>query len=107
LYYLLERNGEVERIVCDAEIDAAIDTPPENTRAYLRGMCLKRFRQQMFSVSWDSLAFALAEGEIRRITLDDPLQGTRAHIAEALETATSAAEFVATLTDLHGLTSTT
>jgi proteasome accessory factor A len=105
LYYLLERNDEVERIVRDAEIDAAIETPPENTRAYLRGMCLKRFRQQVFSVSWDSLAFTLAEGDIRRITLEDPLQGTKAHIAGAIETATSAAEFVATLTEMHGMSS--
>jgi len=103
LYYLLERNAEVERIVSDAEIDDAVDTPPENTRAYLRGMCLKRFRQQVFSVSWDSLAFTLAEGDIRRITLEDPLQGTRAHIAGAIETATSAAEFVSMLTEMPGM----
>lgn len=104
LYHVLERNGEVERIVCDAEIEAAIDNPPEDTRAYLRGMCLKRFRQQVFSVSWDSLALTLAEGDIRRITLEDPLQGTRAQIAAAMETATNVAEFVATLSETNGIT---
>ena len=103
LYYVLERNDEVERIVSDAEIEDAIEAPPEDTRAYLRGMCLKRFRHQVFSVSWDSLALTLAEGDIKRIALEDPLQGTRAHIAEAIETATSAAEFVATLTEPHGI----
>jgi hypothetical protein len=56
-------------------------------------------------VSWDSLAFTLAEGDIRRITLEDPLQGTKAHIAGAIETATRAAEFVATLTEMHGMSS--
>jgi proteasome accessory factor PafA2 len=99
LYYVLERNGEVERIVTDAEIDTAIDEPPEDTRAYIRGMCLKKFRGQVFSVNWDSLAFNLEEGDIKRIALDDPLQGTKIHIAQAIGTAANAAEFVATLAD--------
>ena len=97
LYYVLERRGDVERIVTDAEIDRAVDEPPNDTRAYLRGMCLKKFRQQVFSVNWDSLAFNLDEGEIRRIALDDPLQGTKAQVAEAIEAATSAAELLAML----------
>jgi Pup amidohydrolase len=97
LYYVLERNGEVERIVTDAEIDLAVDEPPGDTRAYLRGMCLKKFRQQVFSVNWDSLAFTLDEGDIKRIALDDPLQGTKAQVAEAIDGATSAAELLATL----------
>jgi proteasome accessory factor PafA2 len=96
LYYLLERNGDVERIVTDEEIDTAIDAPPEDTRAYMRGMCLKKFRSQVFSVNWDSLAFNLEEGDIKRIALDDPLQGTKSHIAHAIGTAANAAEFVAT-----------
>jgi Pup amidohydrolase len=96
LYYVLERNGEVERIVTDEEIDTAVDEPPEDTRAYMRGMCLKKFRNQIFSVNWDSLAFSLEEGDIKRIALDDPLQGTKAHIAQAIGTSTNAAEFVAT-----------
>jgi hypothetical protein len=60
-------------------------------------MCLKKFRQQVFSVNWDSLAFNLDDGDIKRIALEDPFQGTKAQIAEAIETATSAAEFVAIL----------
>jgi proteasome accessory factor A len=97
LYYVLERSGEVERIVTDAEIDLAVDEPPGDTRAYIRGMCLKKFRHQVFSVNWDSLAFNLDEGDIKRIALEDPFQGTKAQVAEAIEAATSAAEFVATL----------
>ena len=97
LYYVLERSGEVQRILTDEEIDLAVDEPPADTRAYIRGMCLKKFRNQVFSVNWDSLAFNLEEGDIKRIALEDPFQGTKAQIAEAIEAATSAAEFVATL----------
>jgi Pup amidohydrolase len=96
LYYVLERSGEVQRILTDEEIALAVDEPPADTRAYIRGMCLKKFRNQVFSVNWDSLAFNLEEGDIKRIALEDPFQGTKAQIAEAIEAATSAAEFVAT-----------
>jgi proteasome accessory factor PafA2 len=97
LYYMLERRGEVQRLLTDQEIDLAVEDPPVDTRAYLRGMCLKKFRHQVFSVNWDSLAFNLEEGEIRRIALEDPFQGTKAQIAEAIEAARSATEFVAAL----------
>jgi proteasome accessory factor A len=100
LYYVLERGGDVERIVTDEEIDVAVDEPPGDTRAYIRGMCLKKFRQQVFSVNWDSLAFNLEGGDIRRIALEDPFQGTKAQVAEAIAAATSAAEFVATFSAL-------
>jgi proteasome accessory factor A len=100
LYYVLERRGEVERIVTDAEIDLAVDEPPGDTRAYLRGMCLKKFRQQVYSVNWDSLAFNLDQGDIRRIALDDPMQGTKAQVAKAIEAATTAAELLATLSEI-------
>jgi len=97
LYYILERRGGVERLLTDREIELALEEPPVDTRAYLRGMCLKKFRNQVFSVNWDSLAFSLEQGEIRRIALEDPFQGTKAQIAEAMEAATSVTEFVATL----------
>jgi len=97
LYYVLERNGKVERIVTDQEIDLAVDLPPSDTRAYIRGMCLKKFRRQVFSVNWDSLAFHLDDGDIKHIALEDPFQGTKAQVAEAIEASTSAGEFVATL----------
>jgi len=87
----------VERILTDEEFDSAVDEPPVDTRAYIRGMCVKKFRHQVFSVNWDSLAFTLEEGDIKRIALEDPLQGTKVQVAAAIETATSAAEFVATL----------
>lgn len=97
LYYILERNGGVERITTDAEIEMAVDEPPADTRAYFRGMCLKKFRSQVFGVNWDSLAFTLEAGAIKRIGLEEPLQGTKAHVASAIQAATSAAELVAAL----------
>jgi Pup amidohydrolase len=36
--------GRVERLVAESEITHAIDHPPEDTRAWFRGECLRRFR---------------------------------------------------------------
>ena len=54
LYYILERQGKAERIVTNDEITAAILEPPEDTRAYFRGECLKRYGAAVFGVNWDS-----------------------------------------------------
>ncbi len=97
LYYLLERKGAMERIVTDQDIADAIENPPEDTRAYFRGMVLKKFREQVFGVNWDSLSFNLGEGPIKRILMEEPLKGTKAHVQALLERSRTAAELVANL----------
>jgi Pup amidohydrolase len=97
LYYLLERQGSVERILSEQDIANAIDTPPVDTRAYFRGMVLKQFRDQVFGVNWDSLSFNLGEGPIKRILMEEPLKGTKAHVQGLLERSKTAAELVANL----------
>jgi proteasome accessory factor A len=52
LYYILERQGRAERIVTDEEISAAILKPPDDTRAFFRGECLKRYGAAVFGVNW-------------------------------------------------------
>jgi proteasome accessory factor A len=97
LYFLMERQGAVERILTEQEIADAIESPPVDTRAYFRGMVLKKFRDQVFGVNWDSLSFNLGEGPIKRILMEEPLKGTRAHVQGLLDRSTTAAELVANL----------
>jgi Pup amidohydrolase len=97
LYSLLERQGAVERILTEQDIVDAIETPPADTRAYFRGMVLKKFRDQVFGVNWDSLSFNLGEGPIKRILMEEPLKGTKAHVQGLLERSNTAAELVANL----------
>jgi proteasome accessory factor PafA2 len=97
LYFLLERQGAVERILSEQEIVDAIENPPVDTRAYFRGMVLKKFRDQVFGVNWDSLSFSLGEGPIKRILMEEPLKGTRAHVQGLLERSHTAAELLANL----------
>jgi proteasome accessory factor A len=97
LYYLLERQGRAERIVTDEEITAAMVQPPEDTRAYFRGECLRRYGPAVFGVNWDSISFSVEEEPIKRILMAEPLKGTRAHVEELLESSPTAADLVRNL----------
>ena len=41
LFYRLQAEGEINRLVRDEEIEHAVDNPPEDTRAWLRGGLIK------------------------------------------------------------------
>ncbi len=57
LYYGLEAQGLMRRLVTDQQIDYAIHNPPADTRAYFRGKSLDKFRPQVKSVQWDNITF--------------------------------------------------
>lgn len=97
LYHLLERQGRVKRLVSDEEIEAAVTEPPEDTRAYFRGQCLKRFSDEVFGVNWDSLSFGIGDEPIKRILMAEPLKGTKAHVDELLSQSKDAADLVKNL----------
>ncbi len=97
LYYLLERQGRAERIVTDAEIKAAIVKPPEDTRAYFRGECLRRYGSAVFGVNWDSISFSVGEQPIKRIMMEEPLKGSKVHVDELLNNSPTAADLVTNL----------
>jgi len=97
LYYILEKQGRAERIVTDEEIIAAIIRPPEDTRAYFRGECLRRYGPAVFGVNWDSISFSVGDEPIKRILMAEPLKGSRAHVEDLLENSPSADELVKNL----------
>jgi proteasome accessory factor A len=97
LYHVLERKGQVERIVTDEEIAAAVTHPPEDTRAYFRGECLKRYAPQVFGVNWDSISFGVEDEPIKRILMAEPLKGSKLHVQELLDASPTAADLVKNL----------
>ena len=97
LYSMLERQGRAERIATDEEILAAIRKPPEDTRAYFRGECLRRYGSAVFGVNWDSISFSVDEEPIKRILMIEPLKGSKAHVEELLEKSPTAADLVKNL----------
>jgi proteasome accessory factor A len=97
LYYMLERQGRAERVATDEEIVAAITKPPEDTRAYFRGECLRRYGSSVFGVNWDSISFSVDDEPINRILMEEPLKGSKAHVAELLDSSPTAADLVKNL----------
>ena len=94
LYFMLENQGRVERIVTDDEINAAVHCPPQDTRAYFRGECLKRYPAEVFGVNWDSISFGVEDQPVKRIMMSEPLKGTSAHVEELLDSCSGAADLV-------------
>jgi proteasome accessory factor A len=72
LYYLLERRGMVDRVVGDVDVFEAKVTPPQTTRAKLRGDFVRRAqeRRRDFTVDWVHLK--LNDQAQRTVLCKDP-----------------------------------
>jgi Pup amidohydrolase len=97
LYYRLVDAGKVERIVAEAEIQRAIEQPPDDTRAYFRGRCIARYPQSIAAASWDSIIFDTGAEALQRVPTREPLRGTRDHVEDLLEASETAASLIAAL----------
>jgi proteasome accessory factor A len=74
LYGLLERRGEVDRVATDLEIFEAKETPPQTTRARLRGEFIRHAQQKRrdFTVDWVHLK--LNDQAQRTVLCKDPFR---------------------------------
>jgi proteasome accessory factor A len=97
LYHLLERRGEVDRVIDNEAIELAVHQPPADTRAYFRGECIRRYGRKVFGVNWDSISFDLGEEPIKRILMNEPLKGTKSHVEGLLQSSPTAEDLVRNL----------
>src|SRR5680860_224958 len=74
LYYLLERRGHVERTVTDADIETAVNTPPQTTRARLRGAFIKRAKERKRDYTVDWVHLKLNDQAQRTVLCKDPFK---------------------------------
>jgi proteasome accessory factor A len=74
LYYLLQRDGAVDRVTRDLDIFAAKSIPPQTTRAKLRGEFIRRAqeRRRDFTVDWVHLK--LNDQAQRTVLCKDPFR---------------------------------
>jgi len=74
LAHLLTRRGRLERVVDDERIEIATETPPQTTRARLRGEFIKRAkaRRRDFTVDWVHLK--LNDQAQRTVLCKDPFK---------------------------------
>src|SRR5438477_8229554 len=74
LYYLLERRGQVDRMVDDDEITEAMNTPPQSTRARLRGAFIKRAKERKRDYTVDWVHLKLNDQAQRTVLCKDPFK---------------------------------
>jgi proteasome accessory factor PafA2 len=99
LYNRLAARGRMQRLVSEEEIAIAVENPPEDTRAFFRGRCLRQYPESVAAASWDSVIFDLpGRDSLQRVPTLEPLRGTRAHVGDLLDRSRTAADLVAALT---------
>ncbi len=81
----LARKVGLETIVSPNEVHAAMTRPPDDTRAYFRGECLRKWPDAIVAANWDSLVFDVGTDPLRRIPMMEPTRGTRAHVGTVLD----------------------
>jgi len=99
LYNRLASLGRMTRLVTDEQVTRAITEPPDDTRAYFRGRCLRKYPDAVAAASWDSVIFDIPGREsLQRVPTLEPLRGTRAHVGDLIDRCETADELVAALT---------
>ena len=74
VFHKLEAAGRITRLTTDEEVRTAVATPPEDTRAWLRGRVVESHGEHVVSASWDSLVVRLPRaGRVARVPMLDPL----------------------------------
>ena len=64
-------------LVPSSDVALAVDAPPEDTRAYMRGMLMRGYSDEIVSANWDSIVVDIGGDVLKRIDMPDPLRGTR------------------------------
>ena len=74
LFYKLQNRGLVERMCTDADIETAIDTPPQTTRARLRGEFIRRAKERKRDYTVDWVHLKLNDQAQRTVLCKDPFK---------------------------------
>jgi len=99
LYNRLAARGRMSRLLDEPAIERAMLEPPEDTRAFFRGRCLRQYPEAVAAASWDSVIFDIPGREsLQRVPTLEPLRGTKAHVGALLDRCRTATELVSALT---------
>ena len=91
----LEARGSLVRLTTDDEVRRAMVRPPDDTRAYFRGECLRRYPDEIAAASWDSVIFDVhGRAALQRVPTLDPTRGTRSHVGELLDRCSDAGDLI-------------
>jgi len=74
IFYKMQSRGLVERMCDDADIDEAIDVPPQTTRARLRGEFIRRAKERKRDYTVDWVHLKLNDQAQRTVLCKDPFK---------------------------------
>lgn len=74
VFYRMQERGLVERMCDDSEIDEAIETPPQTTRARLRGEFIKKAKERKRDYTVDWVHLKLNDQAQRTVLCKDPFR---------------------------------
>ncbi|MGI8760260.1 MAG: depupylase/deamidase Dop [Jatrophihabitantaceae bacterium] len=94
LYHRLVSRGAMTTLLPDGAAAAAVTAAPEDTRAYFRGECLKRYGSAVAAASWDSVIFDVGRESLVRVPMLEPLRGTKAHVGALLDASPTAQSLI-------------
>ena len=77
----------VERICTDADIETAIDVPPQTTRARLRGEFVKRAKERKRDYTVDWVHLKLNDQAQRTVLCKDPFKSRDERVERLIESA--------------------
>jgi len=85
LHHRLVAAGRVARRTSEAAVLTATERAPEDTRAWFRGECVRRFPGAVVAAGWDSVVLDLGEDRgLVRLPMPEPGLGTRALTESAI-----------------------
>jgi proteasome accessory factor PafA2 len=58
LFYELQNQGAMRRLVAEEEIERARGEPPPDTRAFIRGLCVQKFSSAVRALSWGRITLS-------------------------------------------------
>jgi proteasome accessory factor A len=85
-FHLLERNGAVDRMFTDAEIEKAKTEPPQDTRARMRGDFIKLARQNNIQYDLDWSNIRLGNLLNVRVICNNPFETDTEKVTELVRT---------------------
>ncbi|BCW96120.1 MAG: proteasome accessory factor PafA2 family protein [Fimbriimonadales bacterium] len=99
LYYALVEQGRMQTLVSPEAVALAMQNPPRDTRAAIRGLCVQRYAAQVESINWERIVLRTDDQTVR---LDmSQLVDETTDLNRRLTTAATITEFVELLRAPH------
>jgi proteasome accessory factor A len=84
LYYLLERNGKVDRAADERDVQRAMREPPATTRAKLRGDFIRQAKQKRRDYTVDWVHLKLNDQAQRTVLCKDPFKAVDERVEQLI-----------------------